>query len=159
MKPRVYIETTIISYLAPRSMRDVVQVARQQLTRAWWDQRAELFDLVASQLVLDEAARGEQRYAQRRLQLLDGLPLLTATPESEWWAKRIMESRIFPAQASADVAHLALATSHRVDFLLTWNCKHLANPLMLRQVARIIRSEGLEPPTVCTPEELLGESP
>ena len=158
MKPRVYIETTVISYLVPRSMRDVSQVARQQLTREWWDQRAENFDLVVSQLVINEAARGDQRYAQRRLELLNGLPLLSATPESEDWANRIMASRIFPTQAAADVAHLALATAHGVEFLLTWNCKHLANPLLLRQVGRIIRAAGLEPPIVCTPEELMGET-
>ncbi len=158
MKPRVYIETTVISYLVPRSMRDVIQVARQQLTRAWWDQRAEDFDLVVSQLVINEAARGDQRYARRRLELLNDLPLLSATPESEDWANRILASRVFPPQATADVAHLALATAHGVDFLLTWNCKHLANPLLLRQVGRMIRAAGLEPPIVCTPEELMGET-
>jgi len=158
MKPRVYIETTVISYLVPRSMRDVIQVARQQLTRAWWDQRAEDFDLVVSQLVINEAARGDQRYARKRLELLNDLPLLSATPESEDWANRILASRVFPPQATADVAHLALATAHGVDFLLTWNCKHLANPLLLRQVGRMIRAAGLEPPIVCTPEELMGET-
>lgn len=159
MKQRVYIETTIVSYLAPRSTRDVIQVARQQITREWWDHRAHSFDLVISELVIKEARLGNPDAARKRLQLLDGLPLLVATPESESWTRRIMASGLFPPKAAADVGHLALATAHQVDFLLTWNLKHLANPQLLKEVGRIIRVEGLEPPIVCTPEGFLGDLP
>jgi hypothetical protein len=154
LKPRVYIETTIIGYLASRPSRDIVTAANQQLTREWWEIRRTDFDLFASQFVLDEASQGDRLEAERRINLLVDIPILLAKPEAEDLANALLAEVPLPARAAVDAAHIALATVHGMDFLLTWNCKHIANAALTAGIERACRSRGFEPPVICTPQQL-----
>ncbi len=157
MPRRIYIETTIPSYLTARPSRDIVQAARQQLTREWWDVERRNYDLCISQIVLDEAAAGDAEAAQRRMAVIDTLPLLDLTFEVDGLAEIIMQSGLLPASASRDAVHIAVTAIHQVHFLLTWNCRHIANAIIFRDLQHIIMSAGYDMPVICTPEELLGD--
>ena len=157
MKPRVYIETTIVSYLTAWPSRDVVDLARQQVTRDWWEHHREAFSLVVSEFVLREAGGGDPDAAKRRLDCLAGIPLLAVTPPVIQLAADILSLRLIQARAATDAYHLAIAAYHEVDFLLTWNCRHLANGRILKAVNQLLLAQGFKPPMVLTPEELPGE--
>ena len=157
MPRRIYIETTIPSYLTARPSRDIVQAARQQLTREWWDVERRNYDLCISQIVLDEVAAGDAEAAQRRMAVIDTLPLLDLTFEVDGLAETIMQSGLLPASASRDAVHIAVTAVHQVHFLLTWNCRHIANATIFRDLQHIIMSAGYDVPVICTPEELLGD--
>lgn len=157
MKRRVYIETTIVSYLTARPSRDLIDVARQEITREWWVERREAFDLFISQFVVDEAGDGDPDAAVRRLTTLRGLRLLEFTPDITALAKALLAEGVFPAKAVTDAFHLAVTTVHRMDVLLTWNCRHLANAELLGAAFHLVRAKGYEPPIVCTPEGLMGD--
>ena len=157
MPRRLYIETTIPSYLTARPSRDIVQAARQQLTREWWDVERRNYDLCISQIVLDEATAGDAEAAQRRMAVIDTLPLLDLTFEVDGLAETIMQSGLLPASASRDAVHIAVTAVHQVHFLLTWNCRHIANATIFRDLQHIIMSAGYDVPVICTPEELLGD--
>ena len=156
MKPKVYLETTIISYLTARPSRDLVVAAHHQITQDWWTNRRSDFDLHASQLVIQEASAGDAQMAQSRLAALDQIPLLGVNKEATVLARLLVEKGPIPEKAAVDALHIAIATAHGMDYLLTWNCKHIANAEMQGGVAVICRANGYEPPVVCTPEELLG---
>jgi hypothetical protein len=155
VKPRVYVETTIVSYLVARPTRDVVQLARQELTRQWWDERREDFELYVSPIVVREAGAGDPRAAERRLQRIRDLPRLEVTDEVIALANLLITEGPLPETSVDDAFHLALATVHDVDYLLTWNCAHLANAQMMAAVRHLLETEGYAPPEVCVPEELL----
>ena len=157
MPRRIYIETTIPSYLTARPSRDIVQAARQQLTREWWDVERRNYDLCISQIVLDEVAAGDAAAAHRRMAVIDTLPLLDLTFEVDGLAETIMQSGLLPASASRDAVHIAVTAVHQVHFLLTWNCRHIANATIFRDLQHIIMSAGYDVPVICTPEELLGD--
>jgi len=157
MPRRIYIETTIPSYLTARPSRDIVQAARQQLTREWWDVERRNYDLCISQIVLDEAAAGDAEAAQRRMAVIDTLPLLDLTFEVDGLAETIMQAGLLPASASRDAVHIAVTAVHQVHFLLTWNFRHIANATIFRDLQHIIMSAGYDMPVICTPEELLGD--
>jgi hypothetical protein len=155
VKRRVYIETTVISYLASRPSRDVVVAGRQQLTHTWWERRRSGFDLVISQVVLDEARAGDPDAAGHRLALTAGLPLLDMTPEVGTLAATLIEQVPLPSQAAADAAHIAVAACHGVEFVLTWNVAHIANAVLRRRVEAVCRAQGYAAPILCTPDELM----
>lgn len=157
MKKQVYVETSVVSYLTARQSRDLVRAARQEVTLEWWDRRRKEFDLYISALVLQEAGQGDREAARKRLEALDGLPLLKLTDEAVVLAEALLKEGPLPAKAADDAIHLALATVSEMDFLLTWNCRHLANAELSGPAARFLRAKGYEPPVVCTPEELMGE--
>lgn len=157
MKKQVYVETSVVSYLTARQSRDLVRAARQEVTLEWFDRRRKEFDLYISALVLQEAGQGDREAARKRLEALDGLPLLKLTDEAVVLAEALLKEGPFPAKAADDAIHLALATVSEMDFLLTWNCRHLANAELSGPAARFLRAKGYEPPVVCTPEELMGE--
>jgi len=157
MKPKLYLETTIPSYLTSWPSRDLIIAGHQQITREWWKKRKRAFDLYISQLVVDEAKAGNDEAARERLKAISGLPLLDITKEVESLAIRLLTSGVVPVKASTDAAHIAIATVHGIDYLMTWNCVHLANATITKTVAKICREEGFECPVICTPEELLGE--
>lgn len=157
MKPKLYLETTIPSYLTSWPSRDLIIAGHQQITKEWWKKRKRAFDLYISQLVVDEARAGNDEAARERLKAISGLPLLDITKEVESLAIRILTSGVVPVKAATDAAHIAIATVHGIDYLMTWNCVHLANATITKTVARICRQEGFECPVICTPEELLGE--
>jgi len=157
MRPRVYIETTIVSYLAAGLSRDLIVAAHQQLTQEWWKERRLGFSLTTSQFVVDEASAGDQEIASKRLEFLSDLPSLEIDDAVRALAKRIVERKALAGKAAEDALHIAVATVHEVDYLLTWNCKHIANATLQRPIARICAEMGFALPIICTPEELLGE--
>ena len=157
MKSKVYIETTIVSYLTARPSRDLVIAAHQQITQEWWMNRRSDFELYASQLVVRESSAGEAEMAQLRLAALDETLLLNVNPEAVALARKLVDKGPLPEKAAIDALHIAVATAHGMDYLLTWNCKHIANAEMQTTVAAISRASGFEPPVICTPEELLGD--
>jgi predicted nucleic acid-binding protein len=156
MTKRVYIETTIPSYLAAWPSRDLVQAARQQITHEWWNNERKNFDLCISQTVLDEAAAGDADAANRRLVFLQDLPLLDLIEAVSLVAKAIMGSGLLPERATRDAVHIAVSSVHHIDILLTWNCQHIANAAIMRELGEIVAQCGCEMPILCTPEELLG---
>ena len=155
---RIYIESTSPSYVVARPARDLLQAARQQLTRDWWDLKRDNHELFTGQLVLDEIAFGEPEMAKRRLELVADLTLLESTEEARKLTRSIMDSRLLPAKAEGDGAHIALATVHKMDILLTWNCRHIANAFIRGRLRQLIGAGGHSAPTICTPEELLQET-
>jgi predicted nucleic acid-binding protein len=154
----VYIETSIISYLRQRPSGQVVAAARQLLTRRWWDDERHKYELVTSQYVLDEAGQGDPTYAADRLRVLAALPLLQLTPDVVRIGQEILSRAILPPNAQVDALHIAVAAFHAVDYLLTWNCKHIANAQILPRIRNALTDLGCAVPIICTPEEMLGEN-
>lgn len=155
MKPKVYVETTVISYLTARPSRDVVVAGHQQTTQDWWRTGRDRFELVASQLVLGEAATGDPEAAHKRLELLAELSLLEITPEASALAFQLVQAAAIPAKAAQDALHLSVAVTNGVNYLVTWNCRHLANAVLRAKIEDACRAAGYEPVVICTPEELL----
>jgi hypothetical protein len=158
--PKVFLESSVISYLAARerSNRDIIATAHQQITREWWDRRRSRFEMYISIEVLNEIRRGDPRSAELRLAYVESLPVLEADDQARALAAEILRTAALPQKAAADAAHIAIATVNGMDFLVTWNCTHIANGIVQRAVSRISRAMGLEPPTIVTPEELMMET-
>jgi hypothetical protein len=156
MKPTVYLETTIPSYLTAWPSRDVVRAGEQQVTRDWWARRSE-FELRVSSLVLLECGAGDADAASLRLAAVEGVPVLAQTPEAETLADALLREVPLPEKASADALHIAVAAVHGVSYLLTWNCTHIANAALRPRIEASCRRMGYEPPVICTPMELLGD--
>ena len=155
-KPTVYIETSIVSYLTARPSRDLLVAAHQQLTVAWWDEQRTRYELLTSQVVLAEARAGDPEAAQRRLAVLERLPLLAVTDAAIALATLLVTRQALPAQAAQDALHLATTCVHGMQYLLTWNCTHLANARLRSRIEQVCREAGYVPPIICTPEELEG---
>lgn len=155
MKPKVYVETTVISYLTSRPSSNVVAAAHQQVTREWWKACRDRFDLVASEFVVEEASAGDEEAARERMRILNTLTLLETTDDALVLARHLVDSGAVPRKAAGDALHIAVAISNGVDYLVTWNCRHIANATMRAQIEDVSRSAGHEPPIICTPEELL----
>jgi predicted nucleic acid-binding protein len=153
MKPRVYIETTIPSYLTSRPSRDLLRAAHQQITREWWDRR-QGFELFLSALVWTECQRGDATAAAERMEALAGLPILQQTAEAITLAETLLRGAPLPEKAQADAMHIAIAAVHGMEYLLTWNCAHIANVTLRPRIEAVCRAAGYEPPLICTPEEL-----
>jgi len=156
MKPRTYVETTIVSYLTARPTRDLVRAAEQEITREWWDGR-QTFDLYVSQLVLDEAAAGDPDASSRRLVALRDAAILDTTDEAIALGRHLVAAGGLPPKAAADALHIAIAAVHGLDYLLTWNCTHIANARTRGKIEGLCREAGYDPPMLCTPMELMGE--
>jgi len=151
-----YIETSVISYLtARRNQRDLIVAAHQELTREWWESRRQDFTLFASAVVIEEALRGDKVFAQARMALIEQMRLADVTRAARELAARLLREAGLPAKASADALHIAICAVNGIDYLLTWNCTHLANAFMIPRVNNICRTGGFEPPYICTPEELM----
>jgi hypothetical protein len=155
MKPRLYLETTIPSYLVARPSRDVRLAADQLATQEWWEECREDYELFLSQLVLQEARRGDVESAARRLAQMSGIPLLSDLREAAELAKRLLADRIVPGVAAADATHIGLAAAHGMDYLLTWNCKHINNHRIRARIEHACAAAGLVCPDICTPAELM----
>lgn len=152
----MYIETSIVSYLAARPSRDLVTAARQELTREWWARRRASFRLYASEAVVAEARAGDPEAAARRGEILAQIPLLAITPEVIQLARSLAHALRLPRRAAADAMHIATAAYHGIEFLLTWNSTHIANAELRPQAERACRDRGHVPPILCTPDELMG---
>ena len=157
MKAKVYIETTIPSFLVARPSGDLLVAAHQQLTRDWWESRGPAFDLYVSELVLEEAAAGDAIPARKRLDLLADIPVLALTEGIMKLADSLVGEGPIPRKAAGDALHIAMATCYACEYLLTWNCRHIANAEIQRMARLVVRKHGFELPTICTPEELMGE--
>ena len=155
MKPRVYLETTIPSYLAARPSRDTVIAGHQQTTHEWWATCHGRFDLHISQFVLDEVGAGDPEAARLRLEVLRGLPELPATEPAFALAGALLSEGAVPEKARTDAAHIAVAAVHGMDFLVTWNCRHIANAEMEPHIREVCLRHGWHCPVICTPEQLL----
>ena len=153
--PTVYIETSIVSYLTARPNRDVVTLARQELTREWWETRRHRHDLFTSEVVIGEAGEGDDEAAQRRLDALQGLEELDATSQAEDLATALLEEGPLPQKAAVDALHIAISAIEEIEYLLTWNCTHIANAAMRKPIEDVCRTRGVEAPIMCTPEELM----
>ena len=150
----VYIETSIAGYLTARSRDAMIFRARQELTWTWWNEKRSRYQLVISQLVLDEAGAGDAEAAADRIELLKGIPVLASTdPRIDALADELLAAHLLPEKARSDAEHMAIATVHAVDYLLTWNCKHIANADVLPKVYRLIAGLGFWAPLIVTPEE------
>lgn len=156
MKPRVYVETSVVSYLTARESGSLVGATRQLLTRRWWGQR-DNFDLVVSEVVIRECKVGDPVAVARRLEAIEGLPLLALDDVASEIAIELLDKRILPEKAAEDALHIAVAAAHRVDFLLSWNFRHIANPIIQAKVAAYLVERDLALPFICPPEELLGD--
>ena len=155
MKPRVYIETSIPSYLTARRSRDLIATANQELTQEWWETRKDDFYLVISEFVLREASAGDPIAASNRLAAISGIPELNITDEVGLLARILIEQVPIPMKAQLDAFHIAVAAVHGIDYLLTWNCTHINNAVLRPIIEALCRSQGYEPPIICTPQELL----
>jgi hypothetical protein len=155
MKRKVYIETSVISYLTARPSKTILGAAHQQLTQSWWERRFE-YDLLVSQSVWQECAAGDPDAARRRMATLEELDVLAVTEDMIALAEALIAQRLIPAKTIEDALHICIATLHHVDFLLTWNCRHIANPVIQEGIAEYLVQRGLFLPIICTPEELLG---
>ena len=157
MDRRVYLETTVISYLAARASRDVIIKAHQEVTRAWWLKRRKYFELMVSDVVLEELDRGNKTAAASRLAYARNLNVVLSAEPSIALARLLLKQRAVPAVAEVDALHIGVATANGADYLLTWNCRHIANAEMRAKIGAVCRDAGYEPPVICTPEELMGD--
>ena len=156
MTETVYIETSIIGYLSARSSNNLILMANVEATQEWWDNRRSQFALYISQVVLDEVARGDSAIAAQRLEILRDFPLLEVDQAVQNLAAQFLRQSNLPLKAADDALHIAVATVYGLDYLLTWNCKHIANAQIQKKLAQISLNSGYELPIICTPYELMG---
>jgi predicted nucleic acid-binding protein len=156
MSESVYIETSILGYLTARPSRNLVLMANAAITREWWDKRRNDFDLYTSQAVVKEVSQGDAEIAAQRLELLRNFNFLEINDAAINLAEQFLQRSNLPAKADVDAVHIATATIHGMSYLLTWNCKHIANAQIQVKLAEISFDFGYELPILCTPYELLG---
>lgn len=152
----VYVETSILSYLTARPSRDLLAAAHQQITREWWDNHRTRFDIFVSPLVVEESKRGDQDAASRRVVAIEGLQVLEVVEEAYELASALIREGALPPSAQDDAAHIALAAVHGMDYLLTWNCRHIGNAETKPVIRSVCARNGYTCPEICTPEELMG---
>jgi predicted nucleic acid-binding protein len=154
MKPSVYIETTIPSYLSAWRSPELVMAANQESTRKWWEESRPNFELFISEFVIYEASAGDPKAAKRRLEIIADLPELDVNEEVEELANQLVRHAAIPNKAKIDALHISVAAIHGVDYLLTWNCRHIANAVLRPKIEAVCRAMSYEPPIICTPPEL-----
>ncbi|MEK7831222.1 MAG: type II toxin-antitoxin system VapC family toxin [Acidobacteriota bacterium] len=156
MRQKVYIETSVVSYLTARPSKNAYIAGHQDATKDWWDKRRAKFDLFTSQLTIREASAGDKQMAEQRLRILTTLSLVDVTQEAIDLSQRLFNNGPLPPKAADDALHIALAAVHGIDYLLTWNCKHMANAEMQKTIVRLCNDNGFNAPVICTPEQLMG---
>lgn len=156
-RPSIYIETSVVSYLRPEPASQVIAAARQILTRRWWDSERSNYQLVTSQYVLDEASHGKPALVAKRLDHLQDIPLLSLGGEILIIAEEILARAILPRKAQYDAFHIAVAAYHDIDYLLTWNCTHIANARILPRIEALLDDFDYPVPIICTPEEMVDD--
>lgn len=150
MKPKIYIETTIPSYLTAKPSNDLRAMANQNTTIEWWEHRSKGFDLYISEL-----SQGDSKAADRRLAVVAELPELEITEDVRALGQALVARGAIPEGAVIDAYHIAVAAVNGMDYLLTWNCAHIANAVIRPKVEAVCRLQGYEPPVICTPQELM----
>jgi hypothetical protein len=151
----VYVETTVIGNIAGRLHPDPVIAARQQITRNWWAIAPHRCRLFTSQIALDECGSGDPNAVAERIEIVRPVELLDTTDEAKDLARSLMDRLAVPASQPRDALHISIAAVHRVEFIVTWNFKHILNPHLQAKIAEVCREEGYRPPVICTPQQLL----
>jgi predicted nucleic acid-binding protein len=159
MKPTVYVETSVIGYLTSWPSGDLVIAARQKITRDWWRDAAAKYELIGSDVVLREASTGDPQAVQDRLAVLQAMSRLAITHEAEDLAKALMSQGAVPTKEPEDALHIALAAVNGIEYLVTWNFKHIANPAMRLKITDVCVAKGYGRSTICTPEDLIEAQP
>jgi predicted nucleic acid-binding protein len=157
MKLKVYLETSVVSYLVARHNRDIIVAAHQELTRQWWEQERNQYHLTVSEVVVREAGAGNPEMATQRRKILEGIDVLEISEQALALAEELVKRGAVPAVASVDALHIAIAVTNGVEYLLTWNCSHIANAKMRRTIDAVCVGNGYRPTILCTPEELTEE--
>jgi predicted nucleic acid-binding protein len=155
MKQKVYVETSVISYLTARPSRDIMIIANQQATQEWWNERRDQFEIYVSQLVVQEAVYGDADAISRRREAISLCRLLTVTQDAVVLAEHLIAQGAISKQAAEDALHVAIAAVNGMDYLITWNFKHIANAAIRANIEFICRLNNYEPPVICTPLELM----
>jgi predicted nucleic acid-binding protein len=155
----VYIETSVIGYLTSRPSRDLRVTAWQEVTTQWWEQERSRYELFTSELVIAEAGAGDEKAAQERLERLKGIPQLPIDDTVRRFAARLIADGGVPSEAQADALHIAVASVQELDYLLTWNCRHIDNAATKPVIRSICAVVGYPCPEICTPLELMSEEP
>lgn len=155
MKPTVYIETTVISYCMARPSRDLIIAAHQQITHDWWEMALPQFEAFISPIVLEEISMGDTDAAKVRLESVSSFNVLEVSSEVRNLADSYFSAIEIPEKSRADSYHLAVASWHGMDFLVSWNCTHIVSGRIKRIIEEINSSKGIRTPIVCTPEELM----
>ena len=156
-KKRVYVESSVISYLTARPSTDIVKLTKQTQTRMWWEQR-EQWDLFVSPAVIEEIQGGDKEAARKRLDAVEGLLHLNNTKEMDAFAGGLIQDGILPGKASLDALHIAIAALSSMDYLVTWNQKHIFNPNRIESLYAAIRRRGYAPPVLIRPDCFLEAS-
>jgi hypothetical protein len=159
MRPRLYIETTIPSYLVARPSRQLRLAADQEATKEWWELHRQEYELFISDAVLLEISRGDSKFAAARLAAIRNLPVLPGMIAAAELTRLLLADGIIPPKATDDATHLGLAAAHGMDYLLTWNCRHISNPMLRRRIERACAACGLECPVLCSPAEMMKGEP
>ncbi len=154
-KPTVYLETTVIGHLVGRLHPDPTVAGKQISTREWWATAADRFQLFASKLVVDECSGGDALAATERLSALDKLDFIVVNAEAETLAQQLISGHALPSTELRDALHISLAAVFGIEYLVTWNFKHIANPSTRSSIEAICREAGYEPSIICTPEALM----
>ena len=155
MKESIYLETTVVSYYTSKPSRDIIVLAHQEITRQWWSMAIKRYDVFISEVVTEEAMLGNQEAVKRRLEELKDFSHLKLNDKVEGMAQVYMEKLEIPEKSFRDAAHLAVASVHNIDYLVTWNCTHLANGKVIKKLMKINESFGIHTPIICMPEELM----
>ncbi len=150
-KPKIYVESSVVSYLTARPSQDIVVRARQELTRRWWERRNR-YALFVSNTVLEEIGEGDTAAAKKRLEITKEMPLLPLTQAIEFLAEALVDTKAVPKKCEVDAEHIAYAAVHGMDFLITWNQKHIATDQKHKMIEAVIEENGFRPPKLLTPE-------
>jgi len=157
MKKKVYIETSIVSYLTARPSRDLVIAARQEITHELWQVLQKQYEIYISALVIQEASRGDENATKKRLSILANIPVLEISPDAQALARGLIVDNAIPSDYEEDALHIAIASTSGIDVLLTWNFSHINNAFTKTKIIKSVEHHGYEPPIICSPEEFLGD--
>ena len=155
--PTVYIETSVVSYLASKPSANLIRAARQLSSTRWWETCQDQFRIYTSNFTLDEAMKGDKTAAAKRISYLESTPLLEVNSMVLNLMVAIQKTKIFPNDCEVDIGHISVASCHEIEILLTWNCRHIANPVIARKLEPFIRSQGYKMPYLATPTDLMGD--
>ena len=151
---KTYVETTVVSYLAARASRDELLLQDQEATKLWWSDCRNYCELFVSIVVAREASRGDATAAQERMEIVNSMTILKPDANAKRLARRFVKLGAIPETEKEDALHVAIATAYGMDYLVTWNLRHIMNPVKRAEIEKICRKAGFEPPTICTPADL-----
>ncbi len=155
MKESLYLETSVVSYFTARPSRDIIVLAHQEITRQWWEKAIEQFEIYISEAVMEEISTSDLEAVRRRLEKVDTFKRLELNVSVEKMAQVYVDRLKIPKKSALDAVHLAVASIHNMDYLVTWNCSHIANGIIIKKLLEVNTSYGVKTPVICTPEELL----